>query len=172
MKVFKEEQKFTQLWMHILLIVSFSIPLIFVIRDWMRSDYEDDESKIALYVLLGSIVLVYALIFSLKLKSRIDENGIHFRFIPFHFKNRMINWEDIDKGYIRNYDAITEFGGWGIKGVALWRKSKGVAYNVKGDIGLQLELKNGKKILIGTQKQKEMKRVLETYNSKFVNSTK
>jgi len=116
------------------------------------------------------MVFIYGLIFSLKLKTRIDETGIHFRFIPFHFKNKVIPWSTIEKGYIRSYEAISEYGGWGMKGGKLWRKSNGVAYNVKGDVGLQLELKNGKKILIGTQRQEEMKRVLQTYNDKFVNS--
>ena len=170
MKIFTEEQRFTQLWLHILLLVSFIVPLILVVKEYMDRDEINQGALVNLMVVISSMVLVYGLIFSLKLRTRIDEFGIQFKFIPFHFKNRMIRWEEIDKGYVRNYDAIKEFGGWGVKGGVLWRKKKGVAYNVHGDIGLQLELKNGKKILIGTQKQEEMKWVLQTYNSKFVNS--
>jgi hypothetical protein len=40
--------------------------------------------------------------------------------------------------------------------------------NVSGDIGIQLEFKNGQKLLIGTQKQAEAKSVLETYQNKIV----
>jgi len=170
MRIFTEEQRFTQLWLHILLIMSFIIPLMLVVKEFVNSDNKDDGALVSLIVVIGSMALVYGIIFSLKLRTRIDEIGIQFKFSPFHFKNRTINWEEIEKGYIRNYDAISEFGGWGMKGGRLWRKSKGVAYNIKGDIGLQLELINGKKILIGTQKQEEMTRVLQTYNGKFVNS--
>jgi len=150
--------------------VSFIVPIGLVVKEFIESTNENDDALMTLVVVTGSMLLVYGLIFSLKLKTRIDETGVHFKFVPFHFKSRVIHWSDIEKGYVRNYDAISEFGGWGMKGGQLWRKSNGVAYNVKGDIGLQLELKNGKKILIGTQKQDEMKRVLQTYNSKFVNS--
>ncbi len=170
MRIFTEEQRFAQLWLYIVLIVSFIAPMMLTFKEFVNDDNKDDGALVTLIVVIGSMALVYGFIFSLKLRTRIDEIGIQFRFIPFHFKNRTIGWEEIEKGYIRNYDAISDFGGWGMKGGRLWRKSKGVAYNVKGNIGLQLELKNGKKILIGTQKQEEMKRVLQTYNSKFVNS--
>ncbi len=170
MKSFSEEQRFTQQWLQIVLIVSFIVPLILVFKEFIDRDDKDQNALVNLIVVISSMVLVYGLIFTLKLITRIDEKGIQFRFIPFHFKNRMIRWEEIEKGYVRSYNAITEFGGWGVKGGVLWHKKKGIAYNVHGDIGLQLELKNGKRILIGTQKQEEMKRVLRTYNGKFVNS--
>ncbi len=41
---------------------------------------------------------------------------------------------------------------------------KGTAYNVSGKIGLQLELKNGKKILIGTRKPEEIENLLHHLN--------
>jgi hypothetical protein len=170
MKIFNEEQRFTQLWLHILLIVSFIVPLILIVKEFIDGDGKDQGTLVNLVIVISSMVLVYGLIFSLKLITRIDETGIQLKFIPFRFKNRVIRWEEIEKAYVRNYDAIREFGGWGMKGGVLWRKKRGIAYNVHGDIGLQLELKNGKKILIGTQKQEEMKRLLQTYNSKFVNS--
>ena len=62
---------------------------------------------------------------------------------------------------------LLEYGGWGLKGGLLWKKSKGIAINVSGNIGIQLELKNGKKLLIGTQKLQEAKQVLDTYKNKL-----
>tara|TARA_R110002073_G_scaffold40547_5_gene114999 strand:- start:105072 stop:105587 length:516 start_codon:yes stop_codon:yes gene_type:complete len=163
MKIFIEEQRFTQLWLHILLAISFVVSMVFVANDWYTADATDSEAKRGFFVLLGGMVVVYGLIFSLKLKTRIDEKGIYYQFIPFHFSMKLILWRDLENAYVRKYDAISEYGGWGIKGGAFWRKSKGVAYNVKGDLGLQLTLKTGKKILIGTQKEHEIKRILSTY---------
>ena len=163
MKVFVEEQKFTQLWLHILLIISFIVTTAITVNKYIESNTDNNDELVELIIVVGSLLLVYLLIFSLKLKTRIDENGFQFRFIPFHFTAKSINWNEIERVYTRKYDAISEYGGWGMKGGMFWRKSKGVAYNVKGDIGLQLELKNGKKILIGTQKEDEVKRVLQTY---------
>lgn len=79
-------------------------------------------------------------------------------------------WEQIDSAYVRSYNPIGEYGGWGIRGGKLWSKSKGKAINVSGDIGIQLELKNGDKLLIGTQKKEEARSVLATYKSKINNN--
>ncbi len=166
MKVFKEEQRFTQLWLHILLLMGFIVPIIIVVKEYIASRKNDDHALVELIIIVSSMVLVYGIIFLLKLKTRIDEQGIKFRFIPFHFTHKSISWSEIEKAYVRKYDAISEYGGWGMKGGALWRKNKGVAYNVQGNLGLQLELKTGKKILIGTQKEAEINSVLRMYNNK------
>lgn len=169
MKVFVEEQKFTQLWLHILLIISFIVTTAITVNKYVASSTDNNDALVELSIVFGSMLLVYFLIFSLKLKTRIDEKGFQFRFIPFHFTAKSINWNEIEKVYTRKYDAISEYGGWGMKGGMFWRKSKGVAYNVKGTMGLQLELKNGKKILVGTQKGDEINRVLQTYADKITN---
>ncbi|APG66435.1 hypothetical protein LPB136_06055 [Tenacibaculum todarodis] len=80
---------------------------------------------------------------------------------------RNIPWKEIEKAHVRTYDPITEYGGWGLKGGAFWNKKNGKAINISGDIGIQLELKNGKKLLIGTQKENEANQVLKTYQDKI-----
>jgi len=170
MKVFKEEQRFTQIWLHLVLIISFGIPMIFVINEWILTKGDDNDVSVKFYIIIGSILMTYGIIFSLKLKTRIDEIGIQYRFIPFHFSNKIIAWSEIDNANIRKYNAISEFGGWGLKGDSFWNKGKGVAYNVKGNIGLQLKLKNGKKVLIGTQKRNEVEKVLLTYKHKIIDN--
>ena len=120
------------------------------------------------FVLIMSLMVVASgFIFLFKLTTRVDEKGIHYKFFPFHRKHRTIHWNEISEAYIRKYDPISEYGGWGIKGGKLWNKSKGTAVNVSGDVGIQLELKNGKKLLIGTQKRDEAERVLAMYNTKI-----
>jgi len=56
----------------------------------------------------------------------------------------------------------------GLKGGFFFNKGRGKAINVSGNIGVQLILKNGDKILIGTQKKEEALRVLETYKNKLI----
>jgi hypothetical protein len=166
MKVFKEEQRFTQLWLIILIIFSSLVPIGVVI-----SEYQKDENAFSVEMLLVIILVILAplaIIFLFKLTTRIDEQGIHYQFFPFHFSDRKISWNEISKAYIRTYDPIGEFGGWGLKGGNLFNKSKGKAINVSGDIGIQLELKNGKKLLIGTQKEAEAKSVIQTYQNKNI----
>ncbi len=165
MKVFKEEQRFTQLWIIILVVISALISLGIVLGTYAKD--RNSFSSLELLSVLGIVVLASGIIFFFKLSTRIDEKGVHYKFSPFHFTLKLIPWYNIDKAYIRTYDAITEYGGWGLKGGAFWKKSKGTAINVSGNIGLQLELKNGKKLLIGTQKENEVKSTLEKYHHKI-----
>jgi hypothetical protein len=167
MKVFKEEQRFTQTWVVILLVISGLIPVLIIFMSYLKNKEEQDLSNI--FVTISITMLVSAVIFLFKLTTRIDQEGIHYQFFPFHLKLRSIAWNEIKTAYVRNYDAITEYGGWGLKGGFFWKKSKGVAINVSGDIGIQLTLKNGKKILIGTQLKEQANQVLETYFSKTKN---
>lgn len=165
MKVFKEEQRFTQTWLIVILAFSLIVPIYTITLEYINKAQEMSTMKYTLTML--AILASVSLIFFFKLKTRIDEKGIHYQFFPFHFSLKIISWNEILKAYVRNYDPIGEYGGWGLKGGAFWNKGKGKCINISGDIGIQLELKNGKKLLIGTQKKEEVTRVLETYRNKI-----
>jgi hypothetical protein len=165
MRIFKEEQRFTQTWLIVLLSISIITPIAI-----MANEYSQEDSTMTLNELLFTSVLMLAVmlpIFFFKLKTRIDDAGIHFQFLPFHFSARTITWSELAIAKTRKYDAINEFGGWGLKGGLLWKQSSGTAYNVSGDEGIQLQYKNGKKILIGTQKMNDAKAVLKNYEHKI-----
>lgn len=165
MKVFKEEQRFAQTWL--ILILTFSNLLIVGI---MLNEFTKENSSLNIETLIITISLILLFttpILFFKLITKIDEKGIHYQFFPLQWKLKLIQWNEINSAYVRNYDPIGEYGGWGLKGGALWRKSKGKAINVSGDIGIQLELKNGKKLLIGTQLKTDAENVLKTYKQKL-----
>ena len=145
-------------------MLSLLVPIGIIIGVYINDP--NSFSILELVLIIISIAITSSFIFLFKLSTRIDETGIHYKFFPFHWKYKIIRWNSIDKAYIRTYDAISEYGGWGLKGSVLWKKSKGKAINVSGDIGIQLELKNNKKILIGTKKEAEAKSVLNTYIKK------
>jgi hypothetical protein len=168
MKVFKEEQRFNQLWLIILIAISVLMPIVIIVATYIKNP--KSYSNTELIGLLGLVIFATGIIFFFKLSTRIDESGIYYKFFPFHLKYKHINWSEINKVYVRTYDAINDYGGWGLRGGALWNKSKGKAINISGDIGIQLELINGKKLLIGTQKKVDAERVLLTYNSKIKNN--
>ena len=163
MKIFKEEQRFTQLWLIVLMAVSITVPIAIMTQEYLKENTKMTTNQFV-FTLFG--ILISALfIFTFKLTTRIDEKGIHYQFFPFHFKLKLISWSQISKAYVRTYDPIGEYGGWGLKGG--WSKSKGKAINISGDIGIQLELKNGKKLLIGTQKKENATNVITNYKSKI-----
>jgi hypothetical protein len=99
---------------------------------------------------LGLALLFY----SAKLITEVREDGLYMRFFPFtHHK---IAFEDIRNCEARTYSPIKEFGGWGIR---YGRGTK--AYNVSGNRGVQLELSDGKRFLIGSQRPEELARAIE-----------
>ncbi|GGH00726.1 hypothetical protein GCM10011416_19240 [Polaribacter pacificus] len=168
MKVFKEEQRFSQSWLIALIIISTIVPLIIVIKKYLDKNISVETSEF-----IGTIGLMLALtsfIFFCKLKTRIDEKGVYYQFVPFHFSLKLISWNQIQTAQIRKYDAITEYGGWGLKSVALWNRSRGKSITVSGNIGIQLVLKDGKKILIGTQNEQDARRVLTQYINRTENN--
>jgi len=165
MKVFQEEQKFLQLWIIIGLLIGTIAVTIPIISNWDEMMYQPFLERLSFFSGAFVIILVAILFLYIKLKTRIDEKGISYQFFPFQWSNKLIPWDTIGKCYIRKYNAITEFGGWGMK--FSFRKNIGKALTTKGTIGLQLELKNGKKILIGTQKKEELERALLNYQHKI-----
>ena len=74
--------------------------------------------------------------------------------IFFPFTRIRVEWNEIKNAKVVNYGFV---GGWGIR---LWTQY-GTVYNMKGNKGLAIELKTGKKFLIGTQKEVELDNFLE-----------
>ena len=60
-------------------------------------------------------------------------------------------------GEILFLSPIAEFGGWGIR----YGFGAGWVWNVSGNMGVQLELDNGRKVLIGSQRPAELKDALD-----------
>lgn len=152
--LFKEEQQFRQWWYIVLILVS-AAPLIgmgisILIQQGLRGIPVGDNpgpTWLSAPLLLGGIVLLWTS-YVMKLEVWIDQAGIHYRFFPMIAKEQIISFAEIKKYEIRKYNPIGDYGGWGTKRSFRWGK----AYNVSGNIGLQLYLNNGKKVLFGTEK--------------------
>lgn len=156
MNSFSESQRFTQWWLWAILIGILILPARMLFSIW-----SGDNKSVHWGILVINIaipLLVFVLFLMLNLKTSIDETGISYQFVPFHLKPMKNSWTEIDSAYIRKYSPLAEFGGWGIR----YSFGNGKAYNVSGDMGLQIVFKNGKKLLIGTQKPDEIRAVLKT----------
>ena len=165
MNVFKEEQGFKQIWIQVILIITSVITVVLIANKWAAASDQNISAHVSSIFTLCSLLLVHVLFHFAKLTTRIDEKGIQYQFFPFHFSMRKIPWTEVSEIKIRNYNPIGEYGGWGLR--YTFSKKRGNAVNVCGDIGIQIEFTNGKKLLIGTQKKEEAQRVLETYKSEI-----
>lgn len=158
MRVFKEEQRYTQTWLMALICV---IVIFSTIK--FTKNFINGKIDFLTYLSMLSVVLIpCTLIFIFKLKTRIDETGIHYQFYPIHLKMKPILWQDIKHAETRTYNALLEYGGWGLrKGIFLGKK--GLAISIKGNMGIQLILNDNKKILIGTQKKFDADNIISRY---------
>jgi hypothetical protein len=159
--VFVEVQRFRQIWLIALLLVMnvFCWVGLFVQLVLEIPVGNNPISNEGFVIIALSIALFTALFFLFNLKTKIDRTGIHFKFSPFHLKQRCYRWDEIEKVYVRTYKPIREYGGWGIRFGA-----NGKAFNVSGNQGLQIEFKSGRKVLIGTNKPEELTKVLQNLN--------
>lgn len=159
--MFNETQKFSQLWILILLSVTglimitlfgFGIYKQIIQGQQFGNNPMSNNGLIFTFIACALLFVgIFTLILSARLTTIIDENGISYKFSPFHFSFRNISWNSIEKHEVIKYKPIGDYGGWGIR-----INKYGRAFNVSGNKGLQLYLKNGKRILIGTQKEKEL----------------
>ncbi len=157
--IFIETQKFDQLWIRLLVFLT-TVPLLGMLAFGIYrqiilgipygSKPMPDEVLIIIFVfILLLTVALNGLFLTLKLITEVTDEGLSYRFPPLIMKNRIIPKGEISEYTIRKYSPIREYGGWGIR----WGSGRtGNAYNVKGNMGLQLQLRNGKKVLFGTQR--------------------
>jgi hypothetical protein len=106
------------------------------------------------------LLLLFIFLISIKLKTRITDIGIHYRFIPFQFKETLIEWHELKDAYIRSYDSFHEYGGWGIR-TGTTKTGKAINTSASSNKGLQLQSNDGKLLLIGTRKPDEIQLILD-----------
>jgi hypothetical protein len=84
------------------------------------------------------------------LVTEVRYDSLYVRYDPLQFHSHKISYGEIRKYEIRTYSALKEYGGYGIR-----NGKKGKAYNVFGNKGIQFEFKDGKQLLVGTQRPEE-----------------
>jgi hypothetical protein len=157
--LFSERQKFKQWWLWLILFGINGLFLFGVYRQVIDGQKFGNKpmSNVALIIATALTILLTLLFINFRLDTIIKKDGIYVRFFPFHKKFKHYAWDTLTKSFVRQYSAITEYGGWGLR---LGLFGKGTAFNVSGDKGLQLEFTNNKKLLIGTNKPYELTETL------------
>lgn len=98
-------------------------------------------------------VLPLGLAFNLLcLRTTVSETRLSVSFgALFPLYRRTIATADIASSEAVTYSPLAEYGGWGIK----WGRS-GLALNARGDRGVRLTLRDGRRILVGSQRPEEL----------------
>jgi hypothetical protein len=159
--IYREEQRFSA-WLRWLLFMSIVLIIPLSIFSLVKIPSEEGGIKILpintlticwLLVPIGIAVLFV----SLKLETEVRGDGLYVRFFPFHLKFKRFGAEELSECYARQYRPLLEYGGWGIR-----CGKQGRAYNVSGNKGVQLVFKNGRQLLIGSQREKELEEAIRS----------
>lgn len=159
--LFKESQKFTQWWLWLLLIGLLALPIYGMVQQlilkqpWGSKPMSD--WGLILFA-LGTLSFVY-FFYYIQLKTWIHPDRITVSFPPF-FRKKHFAVSDIATARVITYGFV----GYGLR----LSPKYGTVYNIKGDKGLALVMKNGKKFMIGTQHPRQVEDVLKHLLSRNV----
>lgn len=106
-----------------------------------------------LLAVLAGLLTVMILFGGLRLTTTANGEGVRVK--GFLFIDRRIPYGEIASATARRYRPIMEYGGWGYR-----LGPSGKAYNARGDEGVQLVLKTGGRVLIGSQRAEELARLI------------
>ncbi len=152
--VFKERQRFRQVWLWVLILGIASIFIAgFISQVILGGEFGNRPmADIQLAIMTALVGIGLPLFFyKMSLTTEVMPDKLNVRFWPFHLKPVTINLHDLRDFEAVTYNPIMEYGGWGIR----WG-FKGKAYNVHGNQGVKLYFYKGEPLLIGSQKPDEL----------------
>ena len=160
---FREVQRF-KIWWAWLAVVSLNVLLTYAIIQQVVLGNPFGAKPAPDYMLIvieSFLVLLFLFLISIKLKTRITDTGIYYRFYPFQFKETLIEWYELRDAYMREYNSFHEYGGWGIR-TGTEKTGKALNTSASSGRGLQLQFGDGKLLLIGTAKPDELQLIIDS----------
>jgi hypothetical protein len=156
-RVYKESQTYRSTWVFYLILLV-ELPTLILLTVLFFTSEEKQEMGIALVFVFGIMSLVVGLILNIQLETRIDHQGIHYRYLPFIRTWRLLSKASIISAEVITFNPLLDYGGWGMK-----RNKTTKLFNITGNQGLLVDSGEPKKTLLGTLKAKELKSYLEDW---------
>ena len=152
--LFLEKQRFRQWWILALLLGPACLIIYgLVTQVFMGITFGDKPMSNGGLIAVAVFQLIFTVLFFMQIMiTRIDANGIHIKFKPYHRRWKFYPWHEIVDCDVKVYSPMLEYGGWGLRAGA---------YNVSGKVGMLIKFKSRSSLMIGTQKPDELKKVLE-----------
>jgi hypothetical protein len=154
---FEERQHFRQWWIWLIILLTAAIGWWgwvqqIVLGEPFGSNPGPDWLVWLLWLFIG--LGLPALFLWAQLRVTVTDEDVIIRYVPF--TSRRIALREILGATAREYDAVREYGGWGVKG---WSRDKR-AYNVSGNEGVELFLRDGRTIMIGSRRAAELEQAI------------
>ncbi len=152
MSRFVEIQRFP-LWADLLMLgIGVAMPLAI----WLAGERDPKAAQVFAWVHPGT-VLVWVGLFRMKTEVGDGAVTVTFGWIPTY--RRRIALADILSAEPIQYNPIRDFGGWGIRGIPV------SGLNARGNLGVQLKLRDGRGLMIGSQVPTELAQAIRTAQS-------
>ena len=152
--MYKERQGFHKAWFLILTLILLAVSIFFnSLNGGGKIDFLPLIFKNAF-----SIVLLYLVFVNAKLYTEIDHKNIEVRWVILKYvvSKRTFSWDEVEKSSIVKYSFI----GYGYRLTFKYGK----VFNARGNKGLLLNLAGGKKFLIGTNNELELRKYIKNLN--------
>jgi hypothetical protein len=160
--VFHEEQSFD--WRVYALIAMLELVagyiLVWLTRDWgpvaaLLAHKWSLEFSLAAVIGLALPLLLAAFVLQMTTEVTPTEIRVWFGWVPIY--RRVVSISGIRRYAVVQYRPIVDYGGWGIRA---GRDGERVL-NARGNRGVRLELTDGSKLLIGSQRPEELAETIE-----------
>lgn len=152
--LFHEEQQMRQWWLWLLLLVPIGVSISLVMNLDLHANPELSETSSSSsgtfqFLFFLPIVGILLLLYFMKMTTTIDADKIIIKHL--FVINKEFLWKDISSAEIITYGFV----GYGQR----YSSKHGTVYNMSGNKGLAIVLKNDKKVLLGTQNPEELAKV-------------
>ena len=142
---FREEQSFRQTWVFWAVAGSAAVCAAIL---WAAADRQPPAMTVWPPMAITSALLLWLMTMRLVTEVRDDCLRVKFEWL---WPERRIPYADIVKATATTYRPILDYGGWGVRGFPQVR-----AFNVRGSRGVLLELRDGRRLMIGSQRPEEL----------------
>ena len=155
---FHEVQHFRQWWLWMLLVALAGLFIYACYYQFVTGEPFGDKPMSDPWLVITTLltIAVLLLFWFQRLHTRVDAEGVHIRYQPFHRKWKTFAWQDITAAEVKRFNPMMDYGGWGIKNGS---------YTVQGRMGLLLTFRNRLTVMIGTQKQDALKEAISTFSN-------
>lgn len=161
--LFEERQRFTQWWLWAIIgfvtaviVIIFSVGLYtqFVIgKPWGDEPMSNEMLLVVALFNITIVITVMVLLFNSTMETMVDKTSVSYRFLPLIRK-----WRRLERDNIQGYNARRYYlRGYGIR----WDFFGNKTVNVKGTMGIEFKMANGRKLLLGTQQPTEFLAALD-----------
>lgn len=167
--LYSEKQRFRQWWIWVLILPTPVICLWGTIQQIILGIPFGNAPANDLFLILIAVVFGVGLplfLYVAGLDTEVTASEVRIRFRPIHRNWVRYFFNQIEDVQVHIYSPIRDYGGWGIRYGKL-----GKAYNVSGNAGVLVTLKNGSRVLVGSGRSEILSRVISDQIERCANDT-